>query len=100
MPVVTVVEGGESEDFELELEADSLVPLPLKDVPIFVTLTRIGNTAVVDASLEEEQCSNCRIAFAVNERGNICTTQKGNGVISVFQLQKMMRVRDVKCNRY
>lgn len=92
MPVVTVVEGVDSNDYELELDADSLRTLPLISVPVFVTLTRIGNTAIVDASLEEEQCSSCRVAFAVNQKGNICTTQKGNGVISVSQLQQMMLV--------
>jgi len=90
MPVVTVVEGVGTDDYELELEVDSLTPLPLKDVPIFVTLTRIGTTAIVDASLEEEQCSACRISFAINKQGHICTTQKGNGVTTITQLQQMM----------
>jgi exosome complex RNA-binding protein Rrp42 (RNase PH superfamily) len=56
-------------------------------------VTRIGAAAIVDATLEEEQCSNGRVAFAVNGKGNVCTTQKGNGVLSVSQLQQMMLVR-------
>jgi len=90
MPLVTVVEGVGSGDFELELDGDRVVPLPLIQVPVFVTLTRVGNVAIVDASLEEEQCSGCRVAFAVNKLGHICTTQKGNGVVTVHQFQQMM----------
>jgi hypothetical protein len=43
MPVVTVVEGV-ADDYELELEVDSLIPLPIKQVPVFVTLTRYETT--------------------------------------------------------
>eukprot|EP01126_Amoeba_proteus_P055967 TRINITY_DN697_c0_g1_i5.p1 TRINITY_DN697_c0_g1~~TRINITY_DN697_c0_g1_i5.p1 ORF type:complete len:289 (+),score=73.39 TRINITY_DN697_c0_g1_i5:86-952(+) len=90
IPVVSVVENTEEGGhFDIELGED-LQSLPILDIPVFVTLTRIGSTALVDTTLEEEYCSECRIAFAVNSKGIICTTQKGNGLVGLPQLQQMM----------
>jgi len=48
----------------------------LLSVPIAVTLTKIGNAFVVDASAEEEQCMAVGLTLVCNEKGEICGMQK------------------------
>jgi len=89
IPVVSVVECDDG-SFDLELDTEKTFGIDVNNVPVCVTLTRIGNDHIVDASLEEEFCSCCRIAFAVNKKGNLTTIQKGSGTVTRQQLQKMM----------
>lgn len=89
IPFVSVVQG-DSGSFELELDPEKTFALDIENVPICVALTKIGKEYIVDATLEEEFCSDCRIAFAVNQKGNLTTIQKGNGTLSHHQLHRMM----------
>jgi exosome complex component RRP42 len=51
--------------------------VPLKDVPIEVTVTKISNKLLIDLNLEEENALDARITIATNEKGDICAVQKG-----------------------
>lgn len=67
---VTAVDGGEP---ELELSDDPYdgQQLILDNVPLLVTLSRIGNHVVVDTTLEEEACSSSNIVVAVAPDGTV-----------------------------
>ncbi|MDA4128533.1 MAG: exosome complex protein Rrp42 [Thaumarchaeota archaeon] len=54
------------------------IPVPVKRVPVSVTMARIGNVLIVDPSIEEEAVMDARITLTTDDDGNICAGQKGN----------------------
>lgn len=80
VPSVRAVPSESGKDGELELDVDNDVMagdmLDLKRLPIAVTLTRIGSHYVVDATPEEESCSNGALTVAVNASGHTCGVEK------------------------
>jgi len=92
IPQITVVKGEEHGDFDLEIDPDKSFTLNTDNVPICVTLTKIGTYVLVDATLEEEFCAGSRVTFSINKYGNIFATQKGPGTIPVNAVTQMMSV--------
>lgn len=68
--------------------ADERVPLPLKALPISVTMARIGDTMLMDPTSEEEAVMDARITFATDDKQNLCAGQKGCG--GTFSFEQMM----------
>jgi len=54
------------------------IPLPVKLTPISVTMVLIGNTIIVDPTLDEESVMTARITIASADKNTICAGQKGN----------------------
>ncbi|XP_014666299.1 PREDICTED: exosome complex component RRP42-like [Priapulus caudatus] len=77
VPVVKVTssDGGKP---ELELSDDPYDSLRInvKHAPCNVTLSKIGHSHVVDASLEEEVCSLASLMMAVTEEGTVTMLKK------------------------
>ena len=48
----------------------------LYQAPVLVTLTRIGNHCVVDATPEEESCSSASLLVATTPAGILATVKK------------------------
>ncbi len=59
-------EAGFKDDFSLETGDGSEVKLATNNLPIYVTLARIGDKYIVDATQHEEACSTSRVQFAVD----------------------------------
>jgi len=65
--------------------------LPMKDVPIEVTIGKISDKLLIDPNLEEENALEARITVATNKKGEICALQKGgNGYFTTDELEKAM----------
>jgi len=68
------------QDFELKdgevIFKEGTISLPLQNHVFEVTMAKIGDKLVVDPSLEEESAVDTQITIAVDDRGNICATQK------------------------
>mmetsp|Transcript_8073 Transcript_8073/g.14969 ORF Transcript_8073/g.14969 Transcript_8073/m.14969 type:complete len:281 (+) Transcript_8073:126-968(+) len=96
---IKVVSGDESNETVIEVSDDpyETTKLPLKNnVPIQVTLTKIGGCFVVDATAEEESCMSCRVSFCISSGGKICSMNKiGIGGISHSVLLDMMKLASV-----
>lgn len=56
---------------------DEKIALPINNVPIFVTIAKIGEKLVVDPTYEEELVMDARVTFAIDEHGRVCGIQKG-----------------------
>jgi len=100
LPHVEVVGSGEEEgEVELQVSDDPYESKPLasiENLPITVSLTKIGSGFVVDATAEEEQCMAACLSISVNKKGRICGMHKtGPGGISPSALQEM-----IKCGRH
>lgn len=66
-------------DGEIEVAEDPLdtTRLDISQVPVSVTLCKIGSRFIVDASAEEELCVGVRLMVGVNKKGNVISTQMG-----------------------
>lgn len=51
--------------------------LPLKKVPVSVTVLKIGDSYVVDPAKHEEELISARLTVASTENGELCALQKG-----------------------
>lgn len=65
--------------------SDERVALPLKALPISVTMARIGDTIIVDPTSEEEAVMDARITLATDDNQNLCAGQKGCGGTLSFE---------------
>lgn len=62
-----------------------------EDVPVIVTLNKIGKKYIVDATAQEELCVDSKIMIAINRNGEVCTIQKSlNGGIDPSILIEMI----------
>jgi len=91
IPEIIVTPSSESGKFDLALNEDKTFGIAVDNVPVCVTLSKIGEHHIVDATLEEELCRGCRVTFAVNKKGNVCSMQKGMGTITPHGLTLMLQ---------
>jgi exosome complex component RRP42 len=52
-------------------------PIPIRAIPITVTMAKIGDKFFVDPSKDEEEVMDCRLTVTFTDEGNICAMQKG-----------------------
>jgi exosome complex component RRP42 len=52
-------------------------PVPIRAIPITVTMAKIGDKFFVDPSKDEEEVMDCRLTVTFTDEGNICAMQKG-----------------------
>lgn len=64
--------------------------LPIKKLPIAVTIYKIGPHLIVDPTAEEEEVAETRLTVTSSE-GKICALQKGNDYpLSIEEVEKMI----------
>lgn len=70
---------------EVKVEDGELVPtknmlrIPLQNLPVECTFSKIGKHLVLDPVLKEEMVQDCRVTIAVDEQDNFTAMQKGGG---------------------
>jgi exosome complex component RRP42 len=71
---------------------DKLVKkLPIKHIPVTVTVGKALNNFIIDPLKEEEEVLNSKLSIAVMEDGKICAMQKsGNYALSTEDIEKMI----------
>jgi exosome complex component RRP42 len=62
--------------------------LPLTAKPIEVTVIKIGETFIVDPTLEEEKVAQARITIATRDNENLCALQKGGTSLTEDEIYK------------
>ncbi|WP_297465877.1 exosome complex protein Rrp42 [Thermococcus sp.] len=76
---------------------DEYEPLPVSKIPIPVTMAKIGNTMIVDPSLDEEMVMDGRITITTDENGMISSVQKGEG--GSFKLEEVIYAVDTSIKK-
>ena len=71
--------------------------VPIKDVPIAVTISKISNKLLIDTNLEEENALDARITIATNEKDEICAIQKGG--IGFFTTEELKEAVDLSIKK-
>jgi len=67
--------------------------LPMLDEPVPVTIVKIANKLLVDATVEEENAMDARITICTNKEGNICAMQKGG--VGHFTTEELSEATDI-----
>jgi exosome complex component RRP42 len=63
-----------------------------RDVPISVTVCKIGSRFVLDATPMEDMSADVRLMVSVNRQGKVCSVQKdGYGFLEPFLLTEMIQ---------
>jgi len=75
------------------LKSEEKTRLPITDIPVFVTLAKIGDAIVIDPSYEEELVMDARITFALTKDGHVCAIQKGGR--GGFTLEELTRALEM-----
>jgi len=70
------------------VKSEEKIPLPIADVPVFVTVAKIGDALVMDPCYEEELVMDARITFALTKENHVCAVQKGGrGSFTLDEIQ-------------
>ncbi|MHB1439406.1 MAG: exosome complex protein Rrp42 [Cuniculiplasma sp.] len=70
-------------------ESSPETKLPVRSMPVSVTMVKIGDELVCDPDLEEEQMSDTRLTVTFTEDGHVRAMQKGGvGYLSMDQVKK------------
>lgn len=68
------------EDPELDVDNEESSPLDISQVPITITLTKVGRHYIVDATAEEESQMTAAVSVAVNRKGIVSGLTKRGGI--------------------
>ncbi|XP_057287470.1 exosome complex component RRP42 isoform X1 [Pezoporus wallicus] len=92
IPKVRVLEDEEgSKEIELSDDPYDCIRLNVENVPLIVTLSKIGYRHVVDATLEEEACSLASLLVSVTSKGALTSIKKmGRGSLDPESIFEMM----------
>ncbi|MFO8110684.1 MAG: exosome complex protein Rrp42 [Thermoplasmata archaeon] len=67
-------------------------PLPIDHVVVPTTFSKVRDSIILDARLEEERIADARLTVSTNEEGNIVAMQKGlSGVFSYEEVRMCIR---------
>lgn len=73
------------------------MPVPIRDMPVSVTLVDIGGEMMVDPDLDEETVCDSRITIVSNQDGSISGMQKsGNGALTE---EKLLKAVSLACQK-
>lgn len=82
-----------NEEIEEVVMLEEYEKLPVKRIPIPVTLAKIGGNLVVDPNFEEEQVMDGKITITTDENGYISAVQKSEG--GSFKLEEVVYAVDL-----
>jgi exosome complex component RRP42 len=71
--------------------------LPLRDVPIAITIAKISDRLLIDTNLEEESSLDARITITTNKKGDICSIQKGG--TGYFTTEEIIKATDLSISK-
>ncbi len=78
---------------ELDYKEKTDKPLPMSEIPIAVTVFKVGNHFFVDPSKEEQSHIDARLTITTMEDGTICALQKGGD--KPFKLDDISKMLDI-----
>lgn len=85
---------GKNIDLQISDDPFDTKPLDASDLPVLVSLCKIGNNYVVDPTIEEEICGAGCIVVSVTPKGNVTAVlKKGSGSFMPDTLNEIILVR-------
>ncbi len=88
---------GKTENNVVDYKHPTSEKLPLNDLPITVTVVKIGDKLLVDPSLDERESIDARLTIATMKNGTICAMQKGGeGFLTLDEVKEMLKIAERK----
>ncbi|MBU7015309.1 MAG: exosome complex protein Rrp42 [Theionarchaea archaeon] len=82
---------------ENDKPTEEKLPLPVRDLAVPCTFVKLGNSLLVDPSLDEERALDSRITVATDQEHHVCAMQKSNiGGFSLDEIKHAVRIATVK----
>ncbi|XP_042946204.1 exosome complex component RRP42 isoform X1 [Carya illinoinensis] len=80
IPRVLVAAGASGDEQpEVDISDEEFLQFDTSDIPVIVTLTKVGRHYIVDATSEEESQMSSAVSISVNRKGHICGLTKRGG---------------------
>jgi exosome complex component RRP42 len=80
IPRVNVAAGATGDEQpEVDISDEEFLQFDTSDIPVIVTLTKVGRHHIVDATSEEESQMSSAVSISVNRKGHICGLTKRGG---------------------
>ncbi|MEM2897602.1 MAG: exosome complex protein Rrp42 [Candidatus Bathyarchaeia archaeon] len=74
-----------------------LMPLPVQNYPIAITIAKVNDSLIVDPCLEEEQVMRSRLTITIDKNDEICAIQKGGlGELTLDEVKKAVEIAIIK----
>lgn len=104
IPITNLISGEKGmEEVELTDDPHNCWRIDIQNMPCIVTVFKIGNHHLVDASLEEESCTHCSLMMGVTVSGSITAVDKnGSGSLdpdSILDMVECGKRVGMKLNR-
>jgi exosome complex component RRP42 len=75
------------------IDTGSIMLPPITTIPVSVTAVRIGDSVLLDPTMEEEACMDARITITTQSEGDLVALQKGyTGPFSVNQILRSVEI--------
>ena len=84
---------------EVEVNGDNVVIrdermlLPIDEVPVSITFSRVGGRLLLDPTIDEEKAMDCRFTIVTDKEDNVVAVQKsGDGILSERDISEALEV--------
>ena len=78
---------------------DTISPLPLQNIPVEVTVVKIGDKLLLDPTIEEEALIDTQITIATGENQEVCAIQKSQvGTLTLDEVHQAMEIAKNKAD--
>lgn len=88
---IVISDTGDADEVILSDDIGLYKPFDASNVPIIVSLTKVGQEWLLDSNSEEECCLSCRLSFSVSPKSSriVSMSKQGVGAISSFSLLQL-----------
>ncbi len=87
----------DEEKGEIEIIKEEKTPLPIRDIPVVMTFSKIGERLILDPISLEENVANSRFTISLTQDNKICSIQKGES--GGFKLEDIKLAIDVSTKK-
>ncbi|MCA9488192.1 MAG: exosome complex protein Rrp42 [Nanoarchaeota archaeon] len=83
----------DAEKDKIDYDTEPTGPVPLKEIPVSITVHKVGDSLIVDPTREEEDLSETRVTIGGNAEGRISSMQKGEA--ASIDAEQMKQIFDM-----
>jgi len=95
MPKTELIAGesGTLEDFEVSGDLSDGLPFNCSDLPLSITILKVGNVFLVDSSGLEQACASCAMSIAIDQRGSCCgLSYLKSGTMTIEEVEQAIAI--------
>jgi exosome complex component RRP42 len=79
------------------VDTGNIMPPPITTIPISVTAVRIGDSVLLDPTMEEEACMDARLTITTQSDGDLVALQKGyTGPFAITEILRSVEIARIK----